>query len=234
MTFKVCFYFWLVSLIVLTGFSPVDAADTDRHSYYVTIETLPPQLLVPPPAEKSVAWQRNIKVVITAQQHLSKNDLAAMRNEQHVRLDLVTGVLGPNFTRASKPKIFALLDRVLNDASIITEADKQFWHTRRPYLADRHIRLLVDPIDSSPAYPSGHTSETRVVAEVLGLLYPEKLDTLRQRADDIAWRRIEAGVHYPADINAGRMLAMLIVGALLENDAFRDDLAAAREEIIPR
>lgn len=92
---------------------------------------------------------------------------------------------------------------------------------------------MVDRIDASPAYPSGHTSSSRVAAEVLGLLFPDRLAALRAKADSIAAHRIQAGVHYPVDIESGRLLAMLVLGALLKSDAFQSDLAAAREEMNP-
>jgi acid phosphatase (class A) len=139
--------------------------------------------------------------------------------------------MGADFTSEKFPKTFALLNHVYTDTLLITEADKKYWHTRRPYLTDHQVKLLIDPIDSSPAYPSGHTSSGRVMAEVLGMVVPEKLSALRDRAEMIAQDRIAAGVHYPSDIGAGRMLAMLIVGALLQNHDFQNDLAAAREEI---
>lgn len=199
--------------------------------YYIADNSLPPTLLVPPPTEGSPAWKKEIAEVRAAQHHLSKSDLAAIRDEQHVRLELVTRVMGPDFTLENFPNTFLLLDHALTDASAVTEADKAYWHTRRPYLADHHVKLLVNPIDASPAYPSGHTSEARVIAEVLGLLYPEKLDALRARAAEIAWHRVEAGVHYPVDLGGGHTLAMLIMGAFLQSDDFNDDLAAAQLEI---
>jgi hypothetical protein len=41
----------------------------------------------------------------------------------------------------------------------------------------------------------------------LGLLFPEKLEALRERAQAIALHRIEAGVHYPVDVEGGQNLA---------------------------
>ena len=59
------------------------------------------------------------------------------------------------------------------------------------------------PLNNSPAYPSGHTTDTCVLAEILVLLLPEKMSALRARADEIAWHRVEAGVHYPVDLEGG-------------------------------
>ena len=202
-----------------------------RQTYYVAPADLPPGLLLPPPGEGSAGWQKNIAGVLAAQKHVSGADLAALRNEQHLRIDLVTSVMGPGFTRERFPRTYELLAQVFEDAEGVTAADKQFWHTRRPYLTDKRVKLLIDPIDASPSYPSGHTSGSRVVAEVLGMIYPDRLADLRERADEIAYHRIQAGVHYPCDIESGRMLAMLVIGALEKSDDFQSDLADAREEV---
>jgi len=200
-------------------------------AFYIAPENLLPSLLVPPPAEGSMAQHKQIQAVIAAQKHITAADRVALRDEQHMRIAIVTEIMGDDFSREHKPKTFALLDHVMADARSITEADKNYWHIRRPYLCDAHVKLLVDPINASPAYPSGHTAESRVIAEVLGLLYPDKLAALRMRAEAIAWHRVEAGVHYPADLESGRMLAMLIMGGLMQNDDFRRDLESARAEV---
>jgi len=218
-------------VLLLAALPAHTGAATPDKAYFLNPADLPPQLLPPPPSEGSKAGKQEAAAVEQAQRHIDKNDKAAMANEQHIALEDMTQLLGSGFTRDRLPKTFALLDDVFSDTRQIVEADKNFWHTRRPYLVDPRVKLLIDPIDTSPAYPSGHTALTRVIAEVLGMLYPDKLDMLRQRAEDIAWHRVEAGVHYPSDLEGGRLLAMLIVGGLLQNDDFHDRLLAAQLEI---
>jgi len=219
-----------ISLIGLTA--PLGATALEAgQSGYVQAQYVPPQLLVPPPSEASRAWKKQIEEVVRAQRALSTSEIAEMKDEQKVSVEMMTSVLGPSFTRERLPKVFTMLDRTLSGAVQVVEADKKFWHTRRPYLTDKRVKLYIDPIDKSPSYPSGHAAESLVLAEVLGLLVPEKLSALRARADAIARRRVEAGVHYPIDIEAGRMLAMLITGALTGNDDFQDDFAIAKKEL---
>jgi acid phosphatase (class A) len=221
----------VVFLALVYAGAPFPLYAASGESHYVSTAELSPQFLPPPPAENSSGWKKNIQGVLAAQRHIGAGDLAAMRDEQRVRLSLMTDVIGPGFTREKFPRTFLLLDRVFEDSENIAHADKQFWHTRRPYLTDKRVKLLVDRIDQSPAYPSGHACFSRVVAEVLGMLYPERLADLRARADAIAYHRIEAGVHYPGDIEGGRLLAMLIIGAMAKSDEFQSDLEAARDEI---
>jgi acid phosphatase (class A) len=221
----------VVLAFLLCGAVPANLQAATFESHYVTSAELPPRLLPPPPVEGSDAWKKNMREVLTAQKHISPDDRIAIRNEQHLRIDLVTDVMGPDFTRERLPKTFALLDRVFEDSEAIAGADKAYWHTQRPYLRDKHVKLLVDRIDQSPSYPSGHTSGSRVLAEVLGMICPDRRDDVRLRAESIAYHRVQAGVHYPVDLEGGRLLAMLIVGGLIKSDDFQTDLHAARDEI---
>lgn len=221
----------LWALLAFVGNLPAVSGAAEYESTYVNPAELPPQLLPPPPAEHSAAWKKNVQGVLAAQKLLHKSDLPAIRDEQHLRLSLMTQVIGPDFTAEKYPHSFALLNHVFRDSEIITGADKQFWHTRRPYLTDKHVKLYVDRIDDNPAFPSGHTSASRVVAEVLGMLYPDRLADLRAKADSIAYHRMQAGVHYPGDVEGGRLLAMMIIGALEKSDDFQSDLADAQAEI---
>jgi acid phosphatase (class A) len=230
MKFSRLFILLVAIVCVCTPVCSYSADQKDANSY-IEQGTLPPQLLPPPPAEGTKEWQKQIAGVLAAQKHISDTDVAAIKDEQHIRLDLMISVMGSDFTREKLPKTFAFLDRVLANASAISRADKEYWHTRRPYLTDKRVKLYINRIDDNPAFPSGHTSEMRVLAEVLGQLRPEKLLDLRARAEEIALHRIEAGAHYPNDVEGGRLLAMLIVGALNANDDFQDDLEVAKKEI---
>ena len=222
---------FLAVLSLLGSFTPTSVWAFDTTSAYILPQSLPPELLPPPPAEKSEAWQKQIAAVLQAQKQVSPDDITAIKDEQHVRLEMMTAPLGATFTRERLPQTFHLLDRVMASTEGVSEADKQFWHTRRPYLTDDHVHLYINRIDNSPSYPSGHTSTSRVLAEVLGMLLPEKRAELRAHAAAIAAHRVEAGAHYPNDLEGGRTVAMLVVGALTTNEDFQDDLKAAKEEL---
>ena len=197
---------------------------------WIEPQSLLPQLLPAPPAEGSEAWKAQVEMVVAAQNSLSPAEISAIRNEQKFRVELMTDTLGLLFDDGRLQKTYALLNRVERTSEVVVNAAKRYWNTRRPYLADSRVKLYVDST-TSDAYPSGHTSEARVLAEVLGLLFPDGLPALRARAEDIARHRVEAGVHYPVDLDGGRLLAMLELGALTASRGFQDDLKSAREEI---
>src|ERR1700722_7246736 len=69
---------------------PANAAET--APYCVSSSDLPPALLPPPYTEGSPEWKKDIQAVIASQQHISTEELAAVRDEQHMRVELVTDV----------------------------------------------------------------------------------------------------------------------------------------------
>jgi hypothetical protein len=58
----------------------------------------------------------------------------------------------------------------------------------------------------SPSFPSGHATQSRLIAEVLAQLYPELKEKLIKKADKVAKSRFVGGLHYPSDLEYGKML----------------------------
>lgn len=205
-------------------------ANESCEGVYFDPLTINPTLLPPPPALGSAAEKQDLQAVLKAQKSIAPDDLENLKQEQHYTLDLVTQILGPDFSRDKFPVLYALLDHAQVDAGCVNKTSKQYWNRQRPYVADKHVRLLVQSLPNA-AYPSGHTSGSRVIAEILGMLLPQKQALLRERAEEIAKHRVEAGVHYPTDLVAGRIEASLILGALFSAESFQRDLEAARREL---
>ena len=93
----------------------------------------------------------------------------------------------------------------------------------RPYqLADamnlkfKHMDLISNSM-KTPAYPSGHSLQSRLIAEYYGKKYPEHKKELIDRADECGKQRIYAGWHYPSDHTesvkiAKRLINMTTIG----------------------
>ncbi len=218
-------------LLVLLVFAVPAFAHEAEAPRYLNPEFLSPELLLPPAKENTAAWNTQITMVAKTQKHIRQEDKADMLSEQKASVEMVSNALGSGFDAQHYPKTFELLHHAFSDTASVTEKAKQYWGTSRPYIAEpKKIKLLVDPITNN-AYPSGHTSISYVLAEILGILIPEKRMELRERAAQIALHRIMAGVHYPQDIQAGGKLGAMILGAILQNSDFQDDLAEAKEEL---
>lgn len=215
---------------------PANAANYNKHanSAYLAAEAVSPLILPAPAMPGSKEFEKELKAVIKAQKDASKKDLAAARAEAPVTPEMITSVLGPKFTRANLPATFALLDKVGKDTGKITHHAKDFWKLPRPFrVAPDKVKSLLEkeiPADNY-AYPSGHTSASAVWAEVLAALAPKATEKLRARAEEIAYHRVQVGVHYPQDLTGGRALTFAILAKLEKSAKYQADFAAAKAEL---
>lgn len=83
----------------------------------------------------------------------------------------------------------------------------------------------------SPSYPSGHAMVGAMYAILLSEMVPEHRSGLFERGWEYGEARILSGVHFPADVEAGRILATVVVGLLEQDARFRADHAEAGREL---
>ena len=108
---------------------------------------------------------------------------------------------------------------------------KRHFERPRPSQLDESLDLVIfNPAHA--AYPSGHASQTYMVALVLSDFDPENAEVYKQFAIDVAHRREIAGVHYPSDSVAGRKLAVDIYNRLRENPILEKKYQAAKKTYI--
>ncbi len=112
--------------------------------------------------------------------------------------------------------LFEIID--MDHTYYILERKKHFSRPRPSQLSDEFDLVIPNPAHA--AYPSGHASQTWMVALVLSDFDPENADVYKQWAIDIAHRREIAGVHYPSDSEAGRNFAVDVLAALREVPVF--------------
>ncbi len=199
---------------------------------FLDSQSIAPNLLVPPAMVKSAAWRADMDKVVSMQTYAAMAEIALARAEQKVRPELVTQALGPSFARERLPMTYKLLDMVVSDSRAATKQAKDYWHMPRPYVADKRVKLLINPLrPTNFAYPSGHTSVSFALAKVLGDLNPETKAVALRQAARVAERRIIAGVHSPQDIMGGRQLAEAIYLQLKSKPDFLTATNAARAEL---
>jgi acid phosphatase (class A) len=81
------------------------------------------------------------------------------------------------------------------------------------------------------SYPSGHATFAYVDAIILADMLPEKAAAIFARADAYAHNRVIEGVHYPSDLEAGRISGSVIDNVFLHNERFIADYEKARVEV---
>jgi 8-oxo-dGTP pyrophosphatase MutT (NUDIX family) len=124
----------------------------------------------------------------------------------------------------------SLLEDILADVNTIV-MDKKYkinyprpwqYEMDEPYFIYDVVNAIRPSIDT-PSYPSGHSTQALVIAEILGNMYPNHLENFREIADDIGINRVKAGWHFPMDHTAGKKLALEIVDTLPDSMELEKD-----------
>ena len=93
------------------------------------------------------------------------------------------------------------------------KALKKFFNRKRPseYALELGIKWSGDDSKmktvDSPSYPSGHTTQAYFIALKLAEIHHDLSEELLELAELISQSRVDRGVHYQSDIDAGKILA---------------------------
>ena len=117
-------------------------------------------------------------------------------------------------------RMLALTLGATMDANIACHDAKYSYWTPRPPQADPSIRPLVG-MPNHPSYPSNHSCDSGAAAAVLGQLFPAQRETLTAMAIDAGESRIDAGIHYRFDLDAGMAIGRAAAAAALGTEAGR-------------
>jgi acid phosphatase (class A) len=216
------------TVIVALCLSLLPAAAKDLH-YLPAGEPDAIALLAPPPLPDSPEQTADLQEVRTVSQSAPENDVATAKSETKFTLFTFAPEVGPSFEPGKFPKTEAFLNDVRADAGTVVDNAKDYWKRPRPYKVDPS--LASGKLEKSFSYPSGHSTESMVLALVLADLFPDHHDAIIAEARNIGWHRVEIARHYPTDIYAGRVLAQAIVREMKKDADFQKDFAAAQAEI---
>jgi acid phosphatase (class A) len=187
-------------------------------------------LLPAPPAEDSATAREELAQLHTLQLQRTAAELArAKADGDEENVFAFTSVLGPQFTAGHFPLTTRLFDHVsVTEKAVLREA-KDYWHRRRPYVVD--ATLAPCSTGSAGSYPSGHSTIAYMDAALLAQMLPERHDALYERAADFAHNRLVCGVHYPSDVEAGKILGTVLAALLEREPALSAEMAAATTEL---
>ena len=204
----------------------------DAALYYLTAgEPDASVFLAPPPLPDSPEQAAELQEVRSVYHDAPQADKNAAYSEKEFNVFSFSEAVGDYFTATNLPITAAFFEKVHSDAATVTDLGKDYFKRPRPFMTDPSLAVNNGKLEKSFSYPSGHSTESMVLALVLSDLIPEKHDAIIARARTIGWHRVEIARHYPSDIFAGRILARAIVRDLEQNDAFKKDFAAAQAEI---
>jgi acid phosphatase (class A) len=186
-------------------------------------------LLPPPPLMDSPEQAADMDEVRTVYHAASDADKQAAYAEKKFTVFNFTGAVGSFFVETNLPQTAAFFAKVQSDAETVTDLGKDYFHRPRPYVTDTN--LANGKLEKSFSYPSGHSTESMVLALVLADLIPDKHDAIIAHARLMGWHRVQIARHYPTDIYAGRVLAQAIVKQMKKDDDYKKELDEVKTEI---
>jgi acid phosphatase (class A) len=212
-----------------TMMAPTQPVDISHLHYLTGKKPDAIALLAPPPLPGSPEQASDLEEVRAVFHAAGSNDIAIAYSEKKFSAFNFAPDIGAFFASNNLPKTTAFFENVQKDAAAITDNAKDFYKRPRPYTTDPS--LANGKLEKSFSYPSGHSTESMVLALVLADLFPGKRDAIIAEARSIGWHRVQIARHYPTDIYAGRVLAQAIVKQMVKSDAFQKDFAEAKAEI---
>ncbi|MEQ1489056.1 MAG: phosphatase PAP2 family protein [Terricaulis sp.] len=214
------------------------AADAPTPAPYLAPNALDFRtLLAAPPSPASPADLRDRAVVLERQGVDAERFQSALLDGLLV-YPRFEAVLGAPIDRAAAPALVQLLNRTMIDVSEVAFQAKEHFQRPRPYQRFQLTRVCGVSVAPAPeltptigsSYPSGHAAYGWATAMVLARIWPDRAESLLARAAEFAESRVVCGVHFPSDIEAGRVIAAAVVARLDASPDFQADLAAARAE----
>ena len=131
------------------------------------------------------------------------------------------------------PEIILLAQRAVTDVSRANKVAKNHYRRLRPFAFYGEPSITPETDEKMAqtwSYPSGHSARGWMFALVLSSLAPERTEALAVRANAYAMNRVICGHHWKSDIDAGRMLAMVLFAAISGTKEYQEQLQKARVE----
>ena len=212
---------------------PEPSRGTQRRTQYVDASLLDlVRLLPPPPADDSRETRAELDEMLRIQKKRNDVQVSRAQADADITINRFADALGApaGFDVKNLPATTLLFRKITTDEFVVVGTGKDKFARPRPFALEKRLQPVVEKPPNG-SYPSGHTVWGHTVGLVLADMVPERRPQLMTRAEEYANNRVVAGVHYPSDIESGRMAATAFAAALFASSAFQSDLAAARAEL---
>jgi acid phosphatase (class A) len=211
-------------LALVLAAAPLRAAGPYLHG--VDWQTLLPA----PPAAHSSEDRADRDEAYAVYQTRTPDDVKRSKAEHKVTVFAFAPAIGRELKPGGEPKLEAMFADLETEVKAVVDAGKDHWARPRPFQDDpQRFSEPGDP-EKSAGYPSGHSTRGTVWSLILAEIYPAQRDAILAKGRLVGWTRVEVGVHTPLDIYAGRVLGQAIFLQLMQDPAFRADLAAVKVE----
>ena len=167
--------------------------------------------LTPPPENDSQETKEELQHIIDEQTTRTKDDENSIYVSDFMESFHFREYLNENNLDYRSSEITAIIDDVWK----ITRTHKNKYNRPRPYQVAKALNMDFDTMYGTtmktPAYPSGHSCGSRLVAEYLSMKHPAHRKQFIDIAERVGRGRIQAGFHYESDHEAGVELALKVL-----------------------
>jgi len=95
---------------------------------------------------------------------------------------------------------------IISQATPVIGYFKKQFNRKRPIEIDSTLNTLSSNTNKTASYPSGHATQSRLVARYVANKFPEHNEGLLKAGNEGGWGRVQAGFHYPSDYHTGNLL----------------------------
>jgi acid phosphatase (class A) len=187
------------------------------------------RILAPPPAPQSPEGKAELEAVLAVQRTRTDTDVKRAQADDVLSVFRYADVMGEAFSPQNLPFATAFFKDVAADGGQVVNPTRAYFKRQRPVTVDKRVEPVVNAGGGS--YPSGTAAFAYVAAILLANMVPEKAPAIFARAADWGHNRVVSGVHYPGDVEAGRISGSVIDNVLLHDPAFMADFAKAKAEV---
>lgn len=188
------------------------------------------RLLPPPPAPDSPETKAELGELLVLQVTRTPEMVSRAQADAVEEVWRFADVMGPKFTPDVLPKTALLFERLVATDNAVVDPAKASFNRTRPHLVSDLVRPVVR-LSTSGSWPSSHASLGTLIGIVLGDMVPEKRSVIMERARAYADNRLVAGMHFPSDVEMGRIAGSVIAAVAMQQPQFEADFAAARMEL---
>ena len=99
------------------------------------------------------------------------------------------------------------MKQIVDQARPTIKYFKNTFDVPRPHEVDRSIRPMSSVTNKTRSYPSGHATQSMLIALYVSEKFPKHEKGIKEAAKESGLGRVKAGLHYLADYVAGNLLA---------------------------
>jgi membrane-associated phospholipid phosphatase len=109
----------------------------------------------------------------------------------------------------------AWMNLAIYDATVLTWKEKIKYKKKRPHIVDASLKPVI-PAPLTHSYPCEHSVTAAAAAYTLAYFFPAKADSILQMARTASQTRVDAGVQFPEDVEAGWKLGERVAMEIIE------------------